>query len=149
MSARLPSLALILFAFAGIIAPQSANAKAFGDEMGGETFDSAATVSDTELSTMRGGFLSVNGLLINFNFFSNVQVGIDTISNVSINTENLAQAALTANQIQDLLQPHVIQNMDDNVLISVQQLLDLNIINVGILNQAAQLEQLQYQQVIN
>ncbi|MFO0389528.1 MAG: hypothetical protein ACK502_07415 [Alphaproteobacteria bacterium] len=119
------------------------------DEMSGETFGNSAAVDDAELAEMRGGFINVNGMLIGFNFYSNVQVGLDTLQNVSVNTENLAQAALTASQIQELLQPQIIQNLDDNMLISIQQSLSVDIINSAIMNQSAQVEQLQYLQGMN
>jgi hypothetical protein len=145
---RLSIVAIMLSVLCGAITPSAARAGGL-DDMSGETFENSATVDDAELSDMRGGFINVNGLLIGFNFFSNVQVGLDTLQNVSVNTENLAQAALTASQIQALLQPQIIQNLDDNVLISIQQALSVDIINAGILNQASQLEQLQYIQGIN
>ncbi len=141
---------LTLLALIGLSSVFSSSAHAAGlSDAAGETFGNSEVVGDEELSKMRGGFINVNGLLIGFNFYSNVQVGLDTMQNISVNTESLAQAALTASQIQDLLQPQIIQNMDDNLLISIQQSLSVDIVNAALLNQAAQLDQLQYQQALN
>lgn len=134
-------LALVL-----ALSPASAFASGLplGDDQ--ETFDYANQVSDEELAGMRGGFIDINGVLLDFNFLSRVQVGLDVMNNVSVDTNNLAIAAMSATQIQDLIQPNIIQNMDNDTLISIQQALNLNIVNIDQLNQIAQLGQHSFQQ---
>lgn len=132
-----------------IAAPSSAQAGGLDEDMSDETFSASKAVDDAELSEMRGGFISVNGLLIGFSFQSNVQVGMETLQNLNINTETLTQAALDANQLQQLLDPLIIQNIENDVLIAIQQSLNIDIMNPSQLNQQSQLEQLNVMQGMN
>lgn len=149
---KLTAILLLAMMLLGIANPSSAQAGGLDEDMSGETFSASTAVDDAELSEMRGGFISVNGLLIGFSFQSNVQVGIETIQNLNINTEMLTQAALDANQLQQLqqlLDPLVIQNIENDVLIAIQQSLSIDILNAAQLNQQSQMEQLNVMQGMN
>jgi hypothetical protein len=127
--------------------PLTAMAEDFGTNSD-ETFDNSKIVSDAELATMRGGFVDINGMLIDFSFLSRVQVGMSMLEDVTVDTASLAIAAQAASNIQDLIQPQIIQNMDNNTLIAIQQTLNVAIIGSELLNQLAQMQQSSHQQTM-
>ncbi len=126
------------------LAPTAASASDIFDKVNGDELDHAAIVSDEELAGMRGGFLDINGVLIDFNFLSRVQVGLEVQNNLNIGSSNIE-----ALQMQGILTPQIIQNADNDTLITIQQALDLNIVNAGQLNLLSQTNQLGYQQSID
>jgi hypothetical protein len=136
-------LAIAFLALLAVFAPSPASASNPFDN-GEDTFANSTPVSDKDLAGMRGGFLDINGVLIDFNFFSNVEVGMNTISNINIDAATLAQIAQSANVVQEVLQPSIIQNMDNNTLISIQQAINLSILNPEQFNALSQVAQLSY-----
>jgi hypothetical protein len=145
LASALKSCALVL---ATLAFSATAHASALKADKGEQPFNNADMVSDQELSTMRGGFMDINGVLIDMSFLSRVQVGLDVQTNVNVNTNNLANAAQSATQIQQLLQPNIITNVDPNTLISIQQALNINVLNPNQLAAIQSLHQLGFQQML-
>ncbi len=146
---RLPKA--LLLALVGLLASLCANPASAGpfDTAESETFANSQPVSDQDLSDMRGGgFIDINGVLIDINFLTRVQVGLDMLQNVNINASDLTNAVSSATQLQDLIQPQIIQNMDNDTLISIQQALSVDIANIQQISTLAQVNQLGLQRTL-
>ena len=108
----------------------------------------SAVPFSAEAKALGGGFLNVNGLLLDVNLVSRVQVGLAELSNFTVNTDNLTQVALTASQISSFVQAQIIQNDLDGQLISAYQNLTVTVANTATLDTIAQAGQLQVQQTL-
>jgi len=59
-----------------------------------EDFVELSQVSDKELSAMRGGFIDIHGMMIDFSFISRITIDGNLQSSIAVTTADLIQAAL-------------------------------------------------------
>lgn len=122
---------------------KKARKKTFKDD---ESFDTAS-ISDDTLSGMRGGFISVSGLVINFGLYSQTAVNNNIVSNLTVSTSGL-NGSLPGN-LQQMIQAGsgnqapissssmpinvltVVQNTTDNQIIQNANVLDLTVSNIS------------------
>lgn len=128
---------------AGTKVAKKTRKKTFRD---GESFETAS-VSDDTLSGMRGGFISVSGLQINFGLYSQTMVNNNIVSNLTISTDglngilpgNLQQLIQTGNSNQAGVSSSsvpinvltVVQNTTDNQIIQNANILDITVSNIS------------------
>lgn len=86
----------------------------------------AHMVDDGELADIRGGFLNVNGMMIDFSFMSRVEINGDVAKAASFSAADLGAIASGAS-MQNIIPPTVIQNADNNASIALQQVLNMNV----------------------
>lgn len=111
-----------------------------------ESFDTAS-ISDDTLSGMRGGFISVSGLKINFGLYSQTTVNNNIVSNLTVSTNGLNgilpqnlnqliqtgggnQAAVTSSSVPVNVMT-VVQNTTDNQIIQNANVLDITVSNMA------------------
>lgn len=120
------SLAALALIFLALIPGRSYASALDADQ----DFADSQVVSDNELSTQRGGYIDINGVLLDFNYLARLDVNGTNISAVNVDTTDLINAAAANNQ--NFLQPTVVQNVDNNALIAMQQQLNLTISGANI-----------------
>lgn len=130
-----------------------AGTKAVADNLpaaahGGEIFAKEAPIGNQELDAMRGGFITSNGMVINFSFSANTLVDGQLINQVVLNTADLAASAGTLQRIIQLGEGNqafnnatnidslpevltIVQNNLDNLTIQQLNLLDLTVANMS------------------
>ncbi len=141
------SLLSCLFAFALPVLAQAHSLPAAPEE---NPFAHSEQVSDQELDTMRGGFLNMRNVMIDFSFLSRVQVrneannindiqellfSSDTFRQAQSNMQaqqqlqDQAQQASLQEQIQNAasLQPIIVQNTLSDTIITMRQVLDVTV----------------------
>lgn len=91
-----------------------------------DDFADSEEVTDKDLSKMRGGFIDINGMLINITYSSVVALNGNVQSQTNLNTDQLVQAA-NNNNTQNIIPPTIIQNIDNNVVVQLQQQLDMTV----------------------
>ncbi len=113
-----------------------------------ELFSSEEIVKKEELDKMRGGFITSNGMIIDFSFSANTLVDGKLINQIALNTANLAassnalrsivqigegnsafKGATDISTLPDVLS--VIQNNLDNLTIQQINILDLQVQNIS------------------
>ena len=140
MSKLMKKIYFLALFFSACVLPSFAHAHGLkGDDASGD-FSDSPTVSDKDLSKMRGGFINLNGMLIDISYTAVASVNGNVISNVSLNTNDIAQAVQNGGTLQSVLPPTVIQNVNNTAIIAMQQQLSLNI--SGAAAQAAAQEQI-------
>ncbi len=125
------------------LASKKARKKTFKDD---ESFETAS-VSDDTLSGMRGGFISVSGLKINFGLYSQTLVNNNIVSNLTVSTNGLN--GILPGNLQQLIQAGsgnqapvsssavpvnvltVVQNTTDNQIIQNANVLDITVSNIS------------------
>src|SRR5438045_3706716 len=107
-------------AFAAPHAPQGAEGE----------FTDAQVVSDKDLSTMRGGFIDINGEIMDFDFYSRTMVNGVVTNTTYISSEELAMAAANGT-LNDIIPPTIIQNNLDNANINTITSLNGNIVGAA------------------
>lgn len=116
-----------------------------------ESFDTAS-ISDDTLSDMRGGFISVSGLRINFGLYSQTTVNNNIVSNLTVSTnglngilpQNLNQLIQTGSSNQASVASSsvpinvvtVVQNTVDNQIIQNANVLDITVSNMAAYREA-------------
>jgi hypothetical protein len=110
-------------------------------------FAHSEIVPDKELAKQRGGFININGMLIDFNYVAQIAVNGNVVQDVNIDMSGVIAAAI-ADQ-ENFMQPAIIQNVDNNTLIALQQTLNLNISGgMAVANSQAQINQAAFNGVI-
>ena len=126
--------------------PMHAGNESFDEESA--EFDTATAVSDEELSTQRGGFITMGGMLIEFGLTTRTLVDGVAQNDISINSENLQQ--ITPDALRQVTQIgggnnvgtldalannpgllNVIQNSSNDKLIQNLSNLDIGVSNVA------------------
>jgi hypothetical protein len=93
----------------------------------GESFSKNSRIADTELDEKRGGFMNINGMLVNFAFNGVATINGNIVSQIQVDMAGVISAA--NGNPSNFLQPTVIQNVDNNALIAVQQTLNIQVSN--------------------
>jgi hypothetical protein len=114
-----------------IAMPSLAFARGALEDDAAADFADSDTVQDKDLATMRGGF-SYGGMDINFSYNSVVALNGNLQNSVSITSEDIQNAINNGSaNIPSIPATSVVQNVDNNTLISIQQQLNLTVTNAG------------------
>lgn len=101
------------------------HASAFGDDNFAD-FAGAEEVLDNELSTQRGGFLDVNGMLVSFTFTASATVnGVSTGQEFYFD-DQMAQAVLDGKE--QSIDPIIVQNTLADATIAVKAQFDMEVV---------------------
>ena len=112
----------------------------------GDTFANSAEVSDDELATMRGGFISMNGLTIDFALSTRTIIDGVTQSDILISSNNIDD--LTTESLKQIVQVGEGNNVEalnqlsqnPTILVLVQNTVDnkviqnLNVLDIAVAN---------------
>lgn len=128
----------ILLCLAMMALPAAAKAESFPG-VSDESFENSTLVEDAELAEVRGKFLSLNGVMINFALTSRIEMlnmvdSIHQISDYYISSQQIAQAQANPALIPTLVMPPtILQNAESNVQFNIMRQLDIQV-NGGLQN---------------
>jgi len=135
---------------------QQEDDSSFAEPVSEASFETAsASTDDATLSDMRGGFVTVGGLMINFGLISQTAVDHNIVANLNVNSngltgnlpQTLQQLIQTGGSNQAAVTPSampitvltIVQNTANNTLIQNYNQLDLSVSNLGAAFAARQL----------
>ena len=114
----------------------------------GEEFNENALVADEELATLRGGFIGINGVLIDFSFINRVSINNVVQNSVSVSTAS-ALVAENIGALQALGAPNIIQNTQNDAVINVHNQIDMQVTGaMALASRNAQFNQMAYQNMM-